>query len=122
MVPVARNPLAVHQAPRGSRGGQLRESNGGHGRHRFLPPDNVRHGHTAGDILMNANKRIKNTVRRMTMSASIRLGLVAGFIGVLGMTGCKSILDVSVPGNIEEARLDDPALADLMTRSVISAW
>jgi hypothetical protein len=57
-----------------------------------------------------------------TKNLKIRIGAVAFVLGVSGMAGCNKLLDVSVPGNIEESRLDDPALADLLTRSVISAW
>jgi hypothetical protein len=50
-----------------------------------------------------------------------RIGAIA-LLGMLASVGCDSLLDVTVPGRIASDRLEDPALAELTTRSVQAAW
>ena len=54
------------------------------------------------------------------------LGLVLALVLPLAAGACSDILDVHVPGRVQEEALDDPALAPTMVASVIAdfecAW
>ena len=62
------------------------------------------------------------TLRTMTQLRSLALALVLPFAA----SACNDILDVNVPGRVQEEALDDPALAATLVASVVSdfecAW
>ena len=63
---------------------------------------------------------------RRARRRSSGLGMVLAIVLPLGAAACSDILDVHVPGRVQEEALDDPALAPTMVASVIAdfecAW
>lgn len=72
---------------------------------------------TVGDT-ERAWRRIVRRTRQRCVRAILTATLAV--VPAFGLVACDGILDVDLPGVVDESELDDPALAALLVNSVIA--